>query len=327
MIEVKVKNDGIEGVLAMVKNSLFFVILVGVSSSWHSAEGVLIEGSKWWLGQKEILFFCDLHNQVQWEEREKDELEDLVTFCREYAQTDNKPLHILIEEIYNPYAHDHVFSLLRMRLELEEFSSKIIIENIEQRAASAMAVNVIKDYPHLHPDIPRVSSTQACYPDTVTVQDVLNEFDLMSIQFDECYSVSSDKEKRIHDEHGNAIKRFREDLKQTIANNRIPLDVPFIILLETCLTEEQWAPYKDLKILIEATGHYFLDLYAFHRVLTISDDYKVVLIAGGEHSDWVRGEMMGTLDAIRHCRYGTRIGEIDELNPLTTEQLKSLLYA
>ncbi len=309
------------------------MVMISFCSSWHSAQGVLVEGYKCLLdGEKEIVYFFDIHNQVEWKDREKDELEDLVQIFKKYGQSSGKPVHILIEGVWDPWSSDSVLSMLSTRLAQEELTSAIVIENIELRAASAIVQDLIRLHLQQSPTNPRVSSTQVFYPEEVTFSDVLHEFFLITASLEENYKVSSYKVKEIHDKEMSFIQYFVEKkLKQTLENNAIPLDKPVALLLEECLTEEKRDVYNTLRIMIYTLSNCFIDLYAFHRVLAISSDYKIVLIAGGEHSKWVKSQIMLRLDAIQEYQQGDKeSGALSQQNivvPLTKDQLKSVLYA
>ncbi|MBA3751813.1 hypothetical protein H0X06_03390 [Candidatus Dependentiae bacterium] len=317
----------------MVKCKVSLMVMISFCSSWHLAQGVLVEGSKWVLDEKkEIVYFFDIHNQVEWEEREKDELEDLVQIFKEYGQSSGKTVQILIEEIWNPFGAGNVLSLLRTRLAQEELASSIIVENIELRAASAIVQDLIEENSDKHSLLPpRVSSTEVCYPDEVTFSDVLQEFFFITASLAESYKESCDKVKEIHDEKMSFLQSYEKQLTQIFQVNGIDLDKPVALLLEECLTQEKRDVYNTLRTLIHTISNSFIDLYAFHRVLAISSEYKVVLIAGGEHSTWVKSRIMSRLDALRECRQGDfghgSLREHDIMVPLTTEQLKNVLYA
>ncbi len=319
----------------MVKYSMCLMVMIGITSTWHSAYGVLVEGSKWILDtNKEIVYFFDIHNQKEWRNREIEELEDMVSLLKDYANTSHKSLHILIEEIYDPCGNDSLLSLLRTRLDREGLTSRIIIENIEQRAASAIAEDLIQGDSEKYFVIPpRLSSTKICYPDNVTLQDVLDEYFSINTFLEEAYKTSSDKVKAIHDEKMSFIKEYTGNLLQIITNNFIPHDKPLALLMQECSSTQDKAIYLRIKALISRISICFMDLYAFHRVLAISPEFKVVLLAGGEHSTWVQGEIMGSLDVTHEKVYGKNgsgripVGEEGQLIPLTTQQIKNLLYA
>ncbi len=317
----------------MIKSNVSLMMaMISFCSSWHSVHAVLVEGSKDLLdGKKEIVYFSDIHNQVEWKEREKDELEDLVQIIKQYGQSSGKPLHILIEEAWNPFEPDSVLSLLRTRLDQEQFVSNIIVENIEQRAASALVQYLIHENPDQYSLLPpRVSSTEVFYPDEVTFSDVLNEFFLIRASLEESYKESGDKVKEIHDKQMSFIQLFIGKLKKSLESNSIALDKPVTLLLEECLTKEDVDFYNTLRIMIQNISSSFIDLYAFHRVLAISSDYKVVLIAGGAHSRWVKSQIMSRLDTVYGYQQGHdsgRLLENDVVVPLTKDQLKSVLYA
>ena len=161
----------------MNKYTLFLMITVSVGASWHSVFGVLVEGVKWTInGNKEIVFFFDIHNQDNWKKRETDELEEVVSILGDYVKTANKPLYILVEEIYDPLGNDSLLSSLRTRLDEEKLTSSIVIENIEQRAASAAAEDLINRYSEKIFEVQRKSSTKEFFPHKVTLQDVFDEY-------------------------------------------------------------------------------------------------------------------------------------------------------
>ncbi|MBA3752294.1 hypothetical protein H0X06_05920 [Candidatus Dependentiae bacterium] len=318
----------------MVKCNMSLMVMISFCSSWNSVHGVLVEGSKWVLDEKkEIVYFFDIHNQVEWKDREKDELEDLVQIFKEVGQSSGKPVHILIEEVWNPYrSSDNILSMLSTRLARENLTSGLVIENIELRASSAIVQDLIGENPDNSPLLPpRVSSTEVFYPDEVTFSDVLHEFFFIRASLEESYKESCDKLKEIHNEKMSFLQSYEKQLTQIFQVNGIDLDKPVALLLEECLTQEKRDIYNTLRTVIHTISNSFIDLYAFHRVLAISSEYKVVLIAGGEHSMWVKCQIMSRLDALRECRYGNHgsglVTEEDIMVPLTTEQLKSVLYA
>ncbi len=117
---------------------------------------------------------------------------------------------------------------------------------------------------------------------------------------------------------------------QKIQNLSIAVDQPLASLLENSSPEEL-IEYRRLGSLIFEAASAYIDLYAFHRVLLLSKDYKVVLIAGGGHCAWVKSRMMGRLDARKSFGYGKNGDGLlikgEELHPLQADQLKSLICA
>ncbi|MBA2307662.1 hypothetical protein H0W26_06045 [Candidatus Dependentiae bacterium] len=308
----------------MVKFNSFFIAVICACSTWYSAHGILVEGSRWTLGNKEILFLFDIHNEPGFEEFEREELETFIGILKMYSQTDNRPLYILVEESANV---DSVIGPLRKRLAQEEITN-IIVENIEQRAASASASDLLSAFPDHRYITPRTSATQTCYAQKVTMEEVLQEYALIKTSVEESYKGSSDTVKGIHDERVCDITCLTTRIMEKIKNMSIALDQPLASLLETCSSEEL-VEYRTLGRLIFSAASAYIDLYAFHRVLLLPDDYRVVLLAGGRHCAWVKSRMMGRLDATKNFGYGKDgdglVIKGDILQPIQAEQLKSLI--
>ncbi len=311
----------------MVKLYSFLIALVCVCSTWHSAQAILVEGARWTLGKKEILFLFDIHNQIEFEDDEKKELETFIEILKLYVEADDRPLYILIEENSNT---ESVLGSLRKRLAEEGLSSKnIIVENIEQRAASVSASDVLSGFPHHYHYHSRTSTTQTCYPQTVSMQEVLDEYAVIDAYLQECYNSSSDIVKTIHNERLHNITCFRDRIKQRITYLSTSLDLPLASILDTS-SPEQLEEYRNLGKSIFAAASAYMDLYAFHRVLTLSDHYKVALVAGGLHCRWVESSIMGSLDAVPGLDHGvqssiSRVGK--KLCPLQSGQLLELILA
>ncbi len=119
-------------------------------------------------------------------------------------------------------------------------------------------------------------------------------------------------------------------IMQKIQTMSIAVDQPLASLLDTS-SPEDLVEYRKLGGLIFSAASAYIDLYAFHRVLLLSEDYKVVLIAGGRHCSYVKGEIMGCLAAKKSFGYGKHgsglLAKGEELHPLQADQLKSLICA
>ncbi len=312
----------------MVKFTSLLIAILCSCSVWYSAEAILVEGSRWTMEKKEILFLFDIHHEPELEQFEKQEVETFIEILKVYAQLDEKPLYILIEEA--PYA-DSLLGQLRKRLAEEGISSqKIIVENIEQRAASAAASDLLSQFPDHSYLCPRISNTQTVEAEKVTMQEVLDEYALIKAYIEECCRNSSDKVKGIHEEHMGIIECLMRRIMQKIQTMSIAVDKPLVSLLDSC-SPEDLIEYKRLGKLIFSAASAYIDLYAFHRVLLLSEDYKVVLIAGGGHCSWIQGGLMGRLDARSNLSYGKHgsglLTKGEELHPLQADQLKSLICA
>ncbi len=309
----------------MVKLHSFLIALLCVCSTWYSAQAILVEGARWTLGKKEILFLFDIHNKVEFEEDEKQELETFIEILKLYVEVDDRPLYILIEETPNT---ECVLGSLRKRLAQEGFSSKnIIIENIEQRAASGSACDLLQSFPNYHYVSPRASTTQICYAQTVTLQEVLDEYAVIDAHLEECYNSSSETVKTIHNERLHNITYFKDRIKQRITYLSTSLDLPLASILDTC-SPEHLEEYRNLGKSIFAAASAYMDLYAFHRVLTLSDNYKVAVVAGGLHCRWVESSIMGRLDAVPglcHGANGSRTRSGQKLCRLPQNQLLELI--
>ncbi len=311
----------------MVKLHSFLIALLCVCSTWYSAQAILVEGARWTLGKKELLFLFDVHNNAELEGFEGQELETFIEILKLYVEVDDKPLYILVEENSNTPS---ILGSLRKRLAQEGLSSKnIIVENIEQRAASLSASDVLSDFTNYQYISPRSSTTQTSYAQTVTMQEVLDEYAVIDAYLDECYNSSSEIVKTIHNERLHNITCFRDRIKQRITYLSTSLDLPLASILDTS-SPEQLEEYRNLGKSIFAAASAYMDLYAFHRVITLSDHYKVVLAAGGDHSRWVESSIMGSLDAVPGLDHGvqssiSRVGK--KLSRLEPDQLKELILA
>ncbi len=303
-------------------NSLLVAILCACST-WYSAQAILVEGSRWTLDKKEILFLFDIHNEPGFEDRERQELKTFIEILKFYSETDSRPLYILIEETANTQA---LLGPLRELLAQERFTFKnIIVENIEQRAASAAASDLLSEFPDHQYLWPRTSATQTCSAQKVTMQEVLDEFNGINAYVEESCCHASEMVKSIHDERMGDVTYFRRKIMDRIKELSLSVDKPLASLVENCTTEEL-DRYRGLGKLIFTVASAYMDLYAFHRVLLLPDDYRVVLLAGDAHCDWVKSEMMGSLDAIKCFGHGTGLILKDEtIQPLQAEQLKSLI--
>ncbi len=319
----------------MVKcNLLLSVILLSYSCG---SQGVLVKGAQWNMGEKETLLFFDVHNDSRFIEQEKQELESLVKIVKRYSQTavilekyfDHrvKPLHILIEEGPHQKSHKIVMSSLSKYLAQEEPLPFVIVENIEQRAASLAVRDRIK---YFEPGSKstgnyRASSTQKFYHDSVTLQEVLDEYSLIDLYLNEAYSSSCDKLKEIHEEKMDITKYFYDKILEEIISNSIPVHETIISLLDR-LAEKQVPPYfKALEKLIETTFSCLLDLYVLHRVISIPATHKIMLIAGADHSRYVQSEIMGHLDAKKTYGCGDYRLHEDTVHVLSSEELSSLI--
>ncbi|MBA3752427.1 hypothetical protein H0X06_06620 [Candidatus Dependentiae bacterium] len=320
----------------MVKCNLFLSVLLLTFS--FGSEGVLVKGTQWNMGEKETLLFFDVHNDSRFIEQEKQELESLVKIVKRYSQTavilekyfDHrmKPLHILIEEGTYRRSHETILGSLAKYL-TEEPLPFVIVENIEQRAASAAVVDLLEDFtPGFISKFTcnyRASSTQKFYDHLVTFQDVLDEYSLIDLYLDEAYSSSCDKVKEIHEEKMDITKYFYDKILEEVTKNSIPLHEALPSLLKR-LGQTEVPPYlKILEKLIHTTFSCLLDLYVLHRVISIPATHKIMLIAGADHSMYVQSQIMGSLDAKKVSGRGDYRVEKDTDNPLTPEELTSLI--
>nr|MBA2307334.1 hypothetical protein [Candidatus Dependentiae bacterium] len=62
----------------MVKLYSFLMALVCACSTWYSAQAILVEGARWTMGKKELLFLFDIHNDAELEGFEGQELETFI---------------------------------------------------------------------------------------------------------------------------------------------------------------------------------------------------------------------------------------------------------
>ncbi len=318
----------------MMKCNLLLSVLLLTFS--FGSEGVLVKGVQWDMGEKETLLFFDVHNDSRFIEQEKQELESLVKIVKRYSQTavilekyfDHKvkPLHILIEE--GPYQRSHETILDSLTKYLTEKPLPfVIVENIEQRAASLAVRDRIK---YFEPGSKstgnyRASSTQKFYHDSVTLQEVLDEYSLIDLYLDEAYSSSCDKVKEIHEEKMDITKYFYDKILEEITSNSIPVHETIISVLDR-LAEKEVPPYfKALEKLIETTFSCLLDLYVLHRVISIPATHKIMLIAGADHSRYVESRIMGRLDAEKVSGRGDYRLHEDTVHVLSPEELTSLI--
>ncbi|MBA3752106.1 hypothetical protein H0X06_04920 [Candidatus Dependentiae bacterium] len=320
----------------MMKCNLFLSVILLTFS--FGSEGVLVKGAQWNMGEKETLLFFDVHNDSRFIEQEKQELESLVKIVKRYSQTAGilekyfdhtvKPLHILIEEGTYRRSHETILGSLANYL-TEEPLPFVIVENIEQRAASAAVVDLIEDFtPGFISKFTcnyRASSTQKFYDHLVTFQDVLDEYSLIDLYLDEAYSSSCDKVKEIHEEKMDITKYFYDKILEEITHNSIPLHEALPSLLKR-LGQTEVPPYlKALEKLIFTTFSCLLDLYVLHRIVSIPATHKIMLIAGADHSRYVQSEIMGHLDAEETYGCGEYRLHKDTVHVLTPEELTSLI--
>ncbi|MBA3752323.1 hypothetical protein H0X06_06065 [Candidatus Dependentiae bacterium] len=321
----------------MVKYNLFLSVLL-LSYSWGS-QGVLVKGAQWNMGEKETLLFFDVHNDSRFIEQEKQELDSLVKIVKRYSQTavilekyfDHrvKPLHILIEEGPHQRSHEIIMSSLAKYLAQEEPLPFVIIENIEQRSASAAVVDLIEDFtPGFISKFTynyRASSTQKSNYNSVTFQDELDEYSLIDLYLDEAYSSSCDKVKEIHEEKMDITKYFYDKIVEEVIKNSIPLHEALPSLLKRLGQTEVPSYLKTLEKLIHTTFSCLLDLYVLHRVISIPATHKIMLIAGADHSRYVQSRIMGRLDAEEISGFGDYRVEKDTVHVLSPEELSSLI--
>ncbi len=287
----------------MVKRNSLLVALLCACSTWYSAQAILVEGSRWTLDKKEILFLFDIHNEPGFEERERQELKTFIEILKFYSETDSRPLYILVEETANTQA---LLGPLRELLAPERFSFKnIIVENIEQRAASGAASDLLSEFPDHQYLWPRTSATQTCSAQKVTMQEVLDEYARTNAYEESCRH-ASETVKSIHEGRMRDITYFRRKIMERIKELSLSVDQPLVSLVENCSPEEL-VKYRGLGKLIFSAASAYMDLYAFHRVLLLPDDYRVVLLAGGAHCDWVQSRIMGRLDPIEDFGHGNKL--------------------
>jgi hypothetical protein len=215
---------------------------------------------------------------------------------------------------------------LKKKLNNEEHLPNIIIENIELRAASRAVGDLVNFFPADFEQFDRcIAATSESDHCLVTLQDVFNEYAFIISLLEHAHASSSDEVKKIHERGINNIKENYKDFLNEIESNPIPLDKRFLMVLEENSSNNELPPYlKELARCISSLFACLIDEYAFHRVVSISDEYKVVLIAGGSHSRCVEIKTERFLGAKKIYEYG-QFAALNNIKPLTTEQIKDLI--
>ncbi len=320
----------------MTKLSLFSLVIALLITP-YVMKGVAVEGSKWKLEDKEVVFFFDAHSLRAFREREEEEIQDFVQVLKRYSysacilekyfDTQTKPLHILLEESPESNGHEKILTSLVKKLAQEEPLPYIFVENIEQRAASGAMDDVIEEYANIdklsfnH----RPSTTHTFYHQSVTLQDVLDEYDRILFHLNNSYVSSSDKVKTIHQDKMALIEYVYEGMLNEISTHAIPLHENFIAVLDSFSSQGIPPYFEKLGKIIHQLFSSIIDLYALHRVISISSEKKVVLIAGARHTQYVKSEIMGFLDAEKECGYGNFEPGVKTTSSLKREDFYSLL--
>ncbi len=320
----------------MTKLNLFSLVIAALTIPCVM-KGVVVEGSKWKLEDKEVVLFFDAHNLSAFEEREKEEVHDFIQVLKRYSysacilekyfDTQTKPLHILLEQAPESKGDETILTSLVKKLAQEEPLPYVVIENIEQRAASAAMSDVIRDYDRIGKasfDY-RPSSTHTFYHQSVTLHDVLDEYERILFHLNNAYRSSSDKVKVIHQDKMEIIEYIYDGMLNEISTHAIPLHENFIAVLDS-FSSQGIPPYMEkLGKIIHQLFSNIIDLYALHRVISISSESKVVLIAGAKHSMYVKSRIMGRLDAEKECGYGDFEPGVKTTGYLKREDFYSLL--
>ncbi|MBA3751260.1 hypothetical protein H0X06_00450 [Candidatus Dependentiae bacterium] len=320
----------------MTKFSLFSLIMTSLITP-HLIQGVVVEGSKWKLDDKEVILFFDAHNLNAFREREEEEVEDFIQVLKRYSysacilekyfDTQTKPLHILLEQCPESNGHESIMTSLVKKLAQEEPLAYIVVENIEQRAASAALSDVIGDYNRMGTASfnYRPSATHTFYHESVTLYDVLDEYERIMSHLNNVYVSSSDKVKAIHQDKMEIIEYIYNGMLQEISTHAVPLHENFIGVLDRFSSDGIPSYLEKLGKIIHQLFSCIIDLYAFHRVISISSENKVVLLTGAKHSLYVQSEIMGTLDAKAECGSGDFSPGVKTTSSLKREDFYSLL--
>ncbi len=320
----------------MTKLNLYLLAMASLITP-HLIEGVIVEGSKWKLDDKEAVLFFDAHHLSPFREREQEEVHDFVKVLKRYSysacilekyfDTPTKPLHILLEQSPESNGHETIMTSLVKKLGQEEPLPYIVVENIEQRAASVAMTDVIG----LHDKINKLSynyrpsATHTFYHQSVTLHDVLDEYERIMGHLNNAYVSSSDKVKAIHQDKMALIEYVYDGMLNEISTHAIPLHENFIAVLDRLSVQGIPPHFEKLGKIIHQLFSNIIDLYALHRVISISSESMVVLIAGAKHSMYVKLEIMGFLDAERECRYGRFEPGVKTTSSLKREDFYSLL--
>ncbi|MBA3751303.1 hypothetical protein H0X06_00680 [Candidatus Dependentiae bacterium] len=320
----------------MTKLTLFLLVMTSLITP-HLIEGVVVEGSKWKLDDKEVVLFFDAHNLNAFREREEEEVDDFIQVLKRYSysacilekyfDTQTKPLHILLEQCPESNGHETILASLVKKLAQEEPLAYIVVENIEQRAASGAMDDVIGHYR----DISKLafnyrpSATHTFYHESVTLYNVLDEYERIMSHLNNAYVSSSDKVKAIHQDKMEIIEYIYNGMLQEISTHVVPLHENFIGVLDR-FSSDGISPYLEkLGKIIHQLFSCIIDLYAFHRVLSISSERKIVLVAGAQHSLYVQGRIMGQLDAEVEYSAGNFEPGVKTTSSLKREDFYSLL--
>ncbi len=320
----------------MTKLTLFSLVMASLTTP-YGMKGVAVEGSKWKLEDKEVVFLFDIHNLSAFREREQEEVHDFVQVLKRYSysasilekyfDTHTKPLHLLLEESPESNGHETILASLVKKLAQEEPLPYIVVENIEQRAASGAMDDVIEHYANIdklsfnH----RPSTTHTFYHQSVTLQDVLDEYDRIIPHLNKAYVSSSDMVKAIHQDKMAIIEYIYDGMLNEISTHAIPLHESFLAVLDSFSSQGIPPYFEKLGKIIHQLFSSIIDLYALHRVISISSESKVVLIAGAQHSHYVKGKIMGSLDAEKDCGYGCFLPGVKTTRSLKREDFYSLL--
>ncbi|MBA3751304.1 hypothetical protein H0X06_00685 [Candidatus Dependentiae bacterium] len=320
----------------MTKLTLFSLIMTLVITP-HLVQSVVVEGSKWKLDDKEVVLFFDAHNLSAFREREEEEVDDFIQVLKRYSysacilekyfDTQTKPLHILLEQCPESNGHETILASLIKKLAQEESLAYIVVENIEQRAASGAMDDVIGDYGKIGKASfnYRPSATHTFYHQSVTLYDVLDEYERIMSHLNNAYVLSSDKVKAIHEDKMEIIEYIYNGMLQEISTHAVPLHENFITVLDRFSSQGIPPYFEKLGKIIHQLFSCIIDLYALHRVLSISSESKVVLVAGADHSLYVQSRIMGTLDAESEYGYGDFSPGVKTTSSLKREDFYSLL--
>ncbi|MBA3751727.1 hypothetical protein H0X06_02940 [Candidatus Dependentiae bacterium] len=316
---------------------LNFFSLITVLTTAYFIKGVVVEGSKWKLDDKEAVLFFDIHNLSTFREREEEEVDDFIQVLKRYSysacilekyfDTQTKPLHILLEQCPESNGHETILASLIKKLAQEEPLAYIVVENIEQRAASGALDDVIGQYNIIgkasfdH----RPSATHTFYHQSVTLYDVLDEYERIMSHLNNAYVSSSDKVKAIHEDKMEIIEYIYNGMLQEISTHAIPLHENFIAVLDRFSSDGIPPYFEKLGKIIHQLFSSIIDLYALHRVLSISSERKIILLAGADHTQYVKSEIMGFLDAEKECGYGDFEPGVKTTSSLQREDFYSLL--
>ncbi|MBA3751261.1 hypothetical protein H0X06_00455, partial [Candidatus Dependentiae bacterium] len=270
-------------------------------------------------------------------EREEEEVDDFIQILKRYSysacilekyfDTQTKPLHILLEQCPESNGHESIMTSLVKKLAQEEPLAYIVVENIEQRAASGALSDVIGDYDRIGTASfnYRPSATNTFYHESVTLYDVLDEYERIMSHLNNAYVLSSDKVKAIHEDKMEIIEYIYNGMLQEISTHAVPLHENFIGVLDRFSSDGIPPYFEKLGKIIHQLFSRIIDLYAFHRVLSISSERKIVLLAGAKHSLYVQSRIMGQLDAEVECSCGNFEPGVKTTSSLKREDFYSLL--